>query len=54
MRALYAPLFFFGFIAAALSLAAQPLWLLPLLANAVLQSCSPTRTSTSAPRPTST
>ncbi|WP_144172203.1 sterol desaturase family protein [Pseudomonas sp. Kh13] len=38
MRTLYAPLFFFGFIAAALSLAARPLWLLPLLASAVLLS----------------
>ena len=36
MRTLYAPLFFFGFIAAALSLAAHPLWLVPLLASAVL------------------
>jgi len=38
MRTLYAPLFFFGFIAAALSLAAHPLWLVPLLASAVLLS----------------
>lgn len=38
MRTLYAPLFFFGFIATALSLAAHPLWLLPLLASAVLLS----------------
>jgi len=38
MRTLYAPLFFFGFIAAALSLADHPLWLLPLLASAVLLS----------------
>lgn len=43
MRTLYAPLFFFGFIAAALSLAARPLWLLPLLASPVLpcRSCNP-------------
>lgn len=38
MRILYAPLFFFGFIAAALALATRPLWLLPLLASAVLLS----------------
>ncbi|MBH3450679.1 sterol desaturase family protein [Pseudomonas putida] len=38
MRTLYAPLFFFGYIAAALSLADHPLWLLPLLASAVLLS----------------
>ncbi|MGE8371897.1 MAG: sterol desaturase family protein [Pseudomonas putida] len=38
MRTLYAPLFFFGFIAVALSLADHPVWLLPLLASAVLLS----------------
>ena len=38
MRTLYAPVFFFGFISAALCLvasSASPLWLLPLLATAV-------------------
>ncbi|MFK3774471.1 sterol desaturase family protein [Pseudomonas sp. NPDC089406] len=38
MRTLYAPLFFFGFIGAALSLAHDPAWLILLLACAVLLS----------------